>query len=176
MVELPYNGSSYGAQITVPFGILGTANGLAVDGNGNIYVADATNNNVVKLTVSGPPTLTFASTNVGSTSSDSPKTVPLFNIGNGDLTLNAAVSYPTSFPENTKDTKLCANGTPIIPGSGCDVSVNFTPATSGPLSGNVVLTDSPSPSAGTASLPHPSPHSHLLSHSPIPPQGLPQRQ
>jgi len=141
VVELPYNGSSYGAQITVPFGILGTANGLAVDGNGNIYVADATNNNVVKLTVSGPPTLTFASTNVGSTSSDSPKTVPLFNIGNGDLTLNAAVSYPTSFPENTKDTKLCANGTPIIPGSGCEISVNFTPATSGPLSGNVVLTD-----------------------------------
>jgi sugar lactone lactonase YvrE len=176
VVELPYNGSSYGAQITVPFGILGTANGLAVDGNGNIYVADATNNNVVKLTVSGPPTLTFASTNVGSTSSDSPKTVPLFNIGNGDLTLNAAVSYPTSFPENTKDTKLCANGTPIIPGSGCDAGRSVATWSSPTTISTVPTSHSPSPSAGTASLPHPSPHSQLLSHSPIPPQGLPQRQ
>src|SRR5258705_12654684 len=60
--------------------------GVAVDSSGNIFVADTFNNAVVKMEFSDPPRLSFASTAVGSTSSDSPQTVMLKNIGNAALT------------------------------------------------------------------------------------------
>jgi len=146
VVELPYTGGSYGTQVTLVISGLQNSNGLAVDASGNVYVADGGKSDVVKLSVSGPPTLTFANTNVGSSSSDSPKTVPVFNIGNSDLYFPIPGSgnnpnYPVNFPVNNNDSNLCQADNSVSPGSSCDVSVNFTPTTAGALSGNVVLTN-----------------------------------
>ena len=62
-----------------------TPYGIAVDGSGNVFVADSGNNRVVKFDFADPPTLTFATTNIGSTSSDSPQTVTITNTGNAEL-------------------------------------------------------------------------------------------
>src|SRR6202035_5839531 len=57
---------------------------IAVDQAGNLYLSQRTYPSGIesKITVSAPPSLTFASTNVGSISSDSPQTVTISNIGN----------------------------------------------------------------------------------------------
>jgi hypothetical protein len=191
VVELPWTGSGYGTQTTVPSAGLTNLTGLAVDGTSNLYVAggigstseivripwsgsaygtptvlsgsdytqvavDGAGNvygveglyanselGISKIDLADPPSLSFASTNVGSTSTDSPQTVPITNIGNGDLTFTSAnndPSYPVNFPENTNDTNRCVAHT-ITEGASCDVSVNFTPTTGGSLFGDVVLTD-----------------------------------
>ena len=144
VLELPWNGSSFGNLTALPFANLANSNGLAVDPNGNVYVADATNSDILELNVSNPPTLNFAATNVGSTSSDSPKRVTVYNIGNVDLYFNAQDNnpvYPLDFPENSNDGNLCEEDNSVDQGSSCDVFVNFTPTVSGPLSEDVVLTD-----------------------------------
>jgi len=146
VVELPYNGSSYGTQFTLGFTGLQNSNGLAIDANGSLYVADGGLSDVAKLNLSGPPTLNFANTNVGSTSSDSPKNVALLNIGNLGAYLPIPSSgnnpvYPADFPINNNGSNLCEEDDTIDTGSSCTVSVNFTPTTSGPLSEYVVVTD-----------------------------------
>ena len=61
--------------------------GVAVDGSGNVFVADLGNNRVMKLDFANAPTLTFATpTPVGSTdTTDGPQTVTVQNIGNAPL-------------------------------------------------------------------------------------------
>jgi hypothetical protein len=58
---------------------------VAVDGSGNVFVTHSTNNAVVKLDFADAPSLSFASSAFGSTSSDSPQTVTLTNIGDDQL-------------------------------------------------------------------------------------------
>ena len=57
---------------------------MAVDGSGNLYIGQPNNNGDVgqtnngavnELNLAAPPSLSFANTNVGSQSSDSPETV-----------------------------------------------------------------------------------------------------
>ena len=144
--EVPWNGSSFGTQVAVPFALPGTAftTGIAVDGFGNLYLSDGGDNAVDELKVSTPPSLSFASTSVGSTSTDSPKTVTVTNIGNAGLYFNAADNnpvYPVNFPINSSDTKLCEEDNSLNIGGSCDVSVKFVPTVTGPLGGNVVLTN-----------------------------------
>jgi YVTN family beta-propeller protein len=121
--------------------------GVAVAANRNVYVADSNNNQVVELDYADPPSLNFLiPTAVGSTSSDSPKTVTVNNVGNAPLTFTVPgtgsnPSYAAAFPENTGDTNLCASGTPLAAGSSCDVSVDFTPTEAGVNTGSVVLMD-----------------------------------
>jgi hypothetical protein len=78
------SGGSY-TQSTIPTsGLLGPL-GVVVDGSGNVYIADTGHSRVVKEDFGDPPSLSFNSTEFGSTSSDSPKTVTLMNIGNAAL-------------------------------------------------------------------------------------------
>jgi N-acetylneuraminic acid mutarotase len=117
--------------------------GVALDAAGNLLIADPNNHAVQDLLFSQPPTLTFASTNVSSTSTDSPKVVAVSNIGNAslDFSLSTDPAYPTDFPENSSGTNLCVSASPLASGGICNVSVNFKPTTSGLLSEDVVLTD-----------------------------------
>ena len=159
VVEVPWNGTAFGTQIVAPFtfGIDDGLFGVAVDSNGNLFASDADASTVLELNVSTPPSLSFASTNVGSVSSDSPQTVPVSNIGNASLIFSTGTnpSYPTDFPKNSFDTNLCSSAVPLTQGRSCDVSVNFKPTTPGnPLSENVVLTDNNLNGAGvTQSIP-----------------------
>jgi sugar lactone lactonase YvrE len=139
VVEVPWTGSGYGAQTTVGNGFAEPF-GVAVDAGGNLYVADYANG-AVKIDLADAPTLTFAATNVGTTSSDSPQTVTIENIGNETLTFTAPPSYPASFPENGSAADLCASNTSLAEGSSCNVSVNFVPIAGGSNAGGLVLTD-----------------------------------
>ena len=82
MVKETLSGGSY-TQSTLASG-LSCPFGVAVDGSGNIYIANIGSNSVVKQDYADA--LSFASTTVGQTSSDSPQTVMLTNIGNAALT------------------------------------------------------------------------------------------
>jgi sugar lactone lactonase YvrE len=119
---------------------------LALDGNGNIFVAMIECNRFDKLDVSDSPSLGFASTTVGSTSSDSPKQATVLNNGNQTLSFSN-VSYPPDFPEKPGVATDCKSATKLTAGNSCTLSVNFSPLVSsatGPstvLSEDVSLTD-----------------------------------
>ncbi|WP_263366467.1 Ig-like domain repeat protein [Edaphobacter bradus] len=130
----------------------GDARDVAVDGSGNVFVAYSSG--VVKeIDNSDPPTLSFASTNVGSTSSDSPQSVTVANIGNATLNFpvpTAAGGYNPSvsssfnygnFSTCTQTSSQSGTAFTLAPGATCTVAINFIPATAGSISGSVVLTD-----------------------------------
>jgi sugar lactone lactonase YvrE len=130
---------------------LGNPRDVAVDASGNLYIAD--NYRAVKLDVFDPPSLTFASTLVGDTSSDSPQTISVTNIGNDALTLPIPVSGNN--PSITTNFTLGSGGPnpcPLVPstasyggvlgvGITCTLPISFVPTTTGPLTGSLVLTD-----------------------------------
>ena len=134
------SGSSY-IQSTVTTSALNNPYGVAVDGSGNLYVANTFDNVVLKEDLADAPSLNFAPTAAGSTSSDSPMTVQVENIGNAALTLTA-VGYPADFPMASGDANACTSSTSLNAGLTCDLPIDFTPQSAGsPLSENVTLTD-----------------------------------
>jgi hypothetical protein len=114
--------------------------GITVDASGNIYAVDWSHNRVLKVNVNGAA-LNFANTRLGATSSDSPKTVTVTNLGSQALTFSTNPSYTTDFSENSSDENLCTSSTSLDPGEVCDVSVLFTPQSAGSKNEFVVLTD-----------------------------------
>ncbi|MGD0942448.1 MAG: choice-of-anchor D domain-containing protein, partial [Terracidiphilus sp.] len=132
------------AGVTTVLSTAGLSGGLnnpfntAVDSSGKVYICDASNDRLVEVDPTTPYAVPFANTNVGSTSG--PQTFTLTNIGDQSLVMSG-LSYPTNFPVNTSDSNLCTSNTTLGAGTACDVSINFTPTTTGSLSGNVQLTD-----------------------------------
>jgi len=96
-----------------------------------------------------PPSLTFANTAVGQTSSDSPQSVAMQNIGNQPL---HAVS-PGLASTGPNFIQVAGSGTPadcgagfsaapLAPGAICNVSISFEPQMAGnPLTSTAVFTD-----------------------------------
>jgi sugar lactone lactonase YvrE len=126
---------------------------VAVDGSNNVYVTDIDHNRVLELDVSDPPTLSFASTQVGQTSSDSPQTVTLWNLGNA--TLNFPVPGSGNNPSISTNFTLDSSGGTACPliasgagspgtlalGTSCTLPISFSPTTTGSISGSLVVTD-----------------------------------
>jgi sugar lactone lactonase YvrE len=146
--KLTPSGSSY-SQSTIT-----TSNvvpyGIAVDGSGNVYIADSINNKVNEIGPAVAPTLSFASTAVGSTSSDSPQIVTVQNSGTGTLIFptptsgnNPSITSNFSLGSLTTCPVLSASSSPgtLAAGASCVYSVSFSPTTTGPISGSLVLTD-----------------------------------
>ena len=146
IVKVPPGGPGVVLDVGTPGGTpLGPVNaGLAVDGAGNLYFADTSNNRIVELAQSAQP-MSFATTNVGSTSTDSPQTVSLLNIGNQPLGITAldtttAGQTTTSF-NLSGSTTTCTNSTSLAPGETCALGVQFAPVNVGALTGTVNITD-----------------------------------
>jgi sugar lactone lactonase YvrE len=130
------------------------ASGVAVDGNRNVIVGDYGDARLVRLDYADPPDLTFASTPVSLTSTDSPQTVTLENVGNADLSFpipatGNSPSITTNFTvsDNAPNTCPLMNSSSSGPGTlaagaSCALSINFAPTATGSLSGSLVLTDS----------------------------------
>ena len=116
-------------------------NGMAVDGAGNVYVADYFNSAVKEVSGPTPPSLTFASTNVGSQSSDSPQTVLLRNIGNETLNFPQSPNVSASFTLDGSATCSSSSAGTLAAGTTCNLALDFIPTTRGPITGTVVLTD-----------------------------------
>ena len=141
--------SGYSNLINIGIGS-STFGGVAVDGAGNVYGTDINANSLVKLDYADPPTLTFAATNVGSTSSDSPKTVSLSNAGNANLVFpsSSTGTNPTitaGFTIGTSSTCLQGPGASssliIAADASCTDAVSFKPVAAGPVSGMLTSTD-----------------------------------
>jgi sugar lactone lactonase YvrE len=133
-----------------------------VDGSHTVYIADTGNNRVIKIPISTtPPSLTFASTAVGSTSTDSPQTVTVTNIGSTPLTIsiptsgtNPSLSSSTNFTLTTTGSTACpsisstsAVGT-IAPNATCTLPFSFSPGQSGSDTATLTFTDNNGNTAG----------------------------
>src|SRR5262249_3953595 len=132
-----------GAQFPLATGLSQPA-AVRVDGAGNVFIVDAGNNRVLELQRPQPPTLSFAATPAGETSSDSPKSVLVQNIG--DQSLNAiapGLSIGTNSPETTGrgTPEDCTISFPLQAGASCNLSIPFTPLSGGPITTPAVLTD-----------------------------------
>ena len=159
MSMLAQPGWQFGPPTTVATG-LNSPLGMALDPNGNIFVAPGGGTNIVKIDQFDPPAINFPTTTyVGAVdTADGPQTVSVRNVGNQPLifstpTSGANPSYPANFPQNSADSKLCTSATLIALGASCDVSINFSPATPGGINASVVLTDNaPNPTNGIQSI------------------------
>ena len=160
------SGGGY-VQNTLATGNLSSPSGVAVDAYGNVYIADTNNNRVLKEDFWDPPSLSFASTSLGTTSSDSPRKVTVENIGNGPLSFPSLTSgnnpsITTNFTLNSSSPFACplvasgsAAGT-LPAGESCLLSISFTPTGAGSISGALVLADNnlnvPEPGYATQSI------------------------
>jgi sugar lactone lactonase YvrE len=145
--ETPANGT-YASSVVVP---LNNVNALAVDPSGNMFLQDCGSSSscsIIEIDVADAPTLSFATTAIGSTSSDSPQTVTIVNNGSSPLTFSA----PGSTAPITAGFTLSPSSTcPVPPGSSrsltlavgasCTLIVSFTPTVSGVVNGTLTVTD-----------------------------------
>jgi len=113
--------------------------GVAAGGQGNVYVADYGNNLMKEILITTPPSLAFATTNLGSTSSDSPQPIQVQNIGNSSLDFSAFTASSSFAVDATSTT--CSTSIPLPLNVFCNVGVNFIPVVDGPLTGTLTLTD-----------------------------------
>jgi len=143
--ETPTNGAYVPSVLLSLNGV----NSLAVDPSGNMFVDDCgVSCSIIEFDVADAPTLSFATTAVGSTSSDSPKTVTIVNNGNAPLTFSAPGS---SAPITAGFTLSPASTCPVPPGStqsltlavgaSCTLLVSYVPTTSGYVTGTLTVTD-----------------------------------
>jgi hypothetical protein len=143
--------SNYTTVKTLASGI-GQTDNATVDRLGNLYVGVAMATQVLKLDLADAPTLNFASTPMGETSSDSPQTVTLQNIGNADLSFPVPASgnnpsIATGFTLTTGNTGDC----PMVSSSGsagtlaanfsCLLPISFAPTAVASFNGSLAITD-----------------------------------
>lgn len=123
---------------------------IAVGANGNVYVANLGNGVITGINRSTPPKLSFASTTVGKTSTDSPREVTIENMGNAPLVFPPPVSgknpsLSTNFSLGSATTCPILSPTSssfsLAPGATCLYAISFTPTVSGTISGTLTLTD-----------------------------------
>jgi sugar lactone lactonase YvrE len=108
--------------------------------NGNLYIADSANNRILKQDQIDGPTVSFSAVPVGSTSSDSPHTVQVQNVGNAALAFTG-LSYPADFIEAAGDSSSCTSSTSLAAGAECDLPIDFMPVNGGSLSESLTLSD-----------------------------------
>jgi streptogramin lyase len=137
--------------------------GLAMDNAGNFYVTDDDAlGNIYQVNLSAGTNLNFKPTALGAISTDSPQTVFLANTGNEPLAIFAPGSGQN--PSVSPDFLLNGAGTSYYPGfataipdcaivypsgssttvsndSTCALPISFEPEVSGPITGEVVVTD-----------------------------------
>lgn len=140
VIEVPAGKGPPFLLYPLPNASLGYPEGVAVDGAGTVFIASFGSDIVVELHGSTPASLSFASTIVGNTSSDSPKKAQVQNIGNQPLKLTG-LSYPTDFPEAAGDASACTGTTSLVAGEHCDLPVDFMPGSLGSFAQKVTLTD-----------------------------------
>ena len=113
--------------------------GVAIDGAGHLYIADAGNNRVreILLTPAASPsvsTLNFPTEPVHTTSPA--QNFALINGGSDDLYLTStSVSGPFALRSTT-----CASNV-VPPGARCTFNLTFTPVAVGPVSGSITIND-----------------------------------
>ncbi len=128
-------GSAIAAQLTNP-------SAVAVDSFGNLYISDPPTSRVRQVNVSTAPALAFASTQTGSTSTDSPQHIIVSNVGSQSLDI-ATVAISKDFAQTSSNSGTnCLAPINLAEGNDCILAISFEPVESGtPLQGAVTLTD-----------------------------------
>ncbi len=148
LVEM-FSGNSY-VQSVVADQDLNEPACLMVSGGGILFISDIGDNRITKVDMSKVPQLTFASTYIGSTSSDSPQTVTVRNIGNTNLKVPvpSAGHNPSLTPGFTLDPastfpRANSGGSPgyLAPGANGTLQINFAPTKGDVTLGTLGLTD-----------------------------------
>jgi sugar lactone lactonase YvrE len=111
---------------------------VALDGAGNLYIADVDSNRIRKVHVSNAPSLTFPNTDTGSVSAS--QDVVIENLGNAQLDITT-ISTATNFTLGGSETSCATNGQLLTSAASCVLGIEFAPQASGAISGGVVLTD-----------------------------------
>ncbi len=132
---------------------------VATDRQGNVYAVDQTGGAIVKYQRSVKPSFQFAATQVGSTSSDSPQSVVIGNVGNGPLLAAGGLNSGTNFSQvpftpSSSETGIadCTETFWLEPGNSCGIAFTFTPTQAGPLATNFLIASNANPSTVTMSL------------------------
>jgi sugar lactone lactonase YvrE len=112
--------------------------GVAVDGSGNLYIADPFDGRIRKVDVSDAPSLTYASTNVGGASAS--QDVTLLNLGNAPLNISQ-ISTAANFSLGGSDNSCSSVSQTLASAASCVLGIEFNPTASGSISGSVILTD-----------------------------------
>ncbi|HEV2279211.1 MAG TPA: choice-of-anchor D domain-containing protein [Acidobacteriaceae bacterium] len=148
VVEVPNGCSASGCQIVLASGIRAVA--VTVDSSGNLVVDNITTNQVLEIPRSLTPSLNFALTSVGSTSTDSPQSVSIQNVGNQTLTGGLSVQNSQDFV-NFQQTATC-NQFNLAPGAVCTQAFSFAPTTTGVLTDTRTFSDNSMNIAASVSL------------------------
>jgi hypothetical protein len=123
-----YEVTPNGLQIVVAIG-LNVPDVVAVDGSGNLDVANSFSSQVIKFDRADSPSLSFDHTKVGSTSADSPKALGIQNIGNAALNISA-LTFPADFPAGTlEDVGECTSIVSLEAADSCALIIKFKPVT-----------------------------------------------
>ena len=116
-----------------------------IDPAGKMYITDQDSGpSRVILVDPAAQQATFTTTQAGATSSDSPKTFLLANLGDQVLNISS-VSYPTDFPLDNGNVGPCTSSSTVAAGQICDVAIDFTPTQVGNLSESVSINSQLSP-------------------------------
>jgi len=125
---------------SAPDAHFGNVQGLAMDGVGNLYVADSGNNVVSKVNTQAMA-LSFG--NVAANTTSAPQSIALSNIGNAALSL-ASLSAATDFPLQTTGTCTVVSSPPqsLAAGGSCSLVYAFqSPSANGTYTESATLTD-----------------------------------
>jgi len=117
--------------------------GIAVDGNGNLYIASGDAPWVMKEDYADAPSLSFAGTAVGSTSSPATQTVE--NVGNYQLVFGNYGLSSTQLALDSSGASACpitTYGATLAPAASCEIQISFTPTQSGAFTGSLGIYDS----------------------------------
>jgi sugar lactone lactonase YvrE len=138
------SGETY-TESTVPTDGLNFPQGIAVDGSGNVFIADSYGSRVVRETLS-PSGGDFGAANVNSSS---PQIVSLFfkfdtagKIGSPAVLAEGVAGLDFANYGSVNASPVCTAGTTYSAGAVCPVDVAFTPTFAGFRPGAVVLRDS----------------------------------
>jgi len=117
---------------------------VALDGTGNLYIADFFDNLVRKVSTGGDIQFATATTAGIGDATDGTQTATLNNIGNATLTITNQASLTSDFQLGNPTSDGCSTASSVGAGSSCLVGAMFTPQasdSSGVVTGAIVTTD-----------------------------------